>query len=61
MGLVCIEDVCTDDLSSIADPGEVPMLMPEAGVEPVAPDASEMELPAAMMDAELTMPLADGG
>lgn len=33
-GLVCIESVCSDDLSSIADPGEVPMLMPEADEEP---------------------------
>ena len=40
MGLVCIEGACSNDLSLIGDPGEVPMLMPEGGMDMVTPDAS---------------------
>ena len=40
-GLVCIEGICSDDLSSIADPGTVPMFMPETAMEP-EPDAGEL-------------------
>jgi hypothetical protein len=48
-GLVCIEGVCSDDLSSIANPGEVPMITPEeADMEP-EPDAGPMPVDAAMM------------
>jgi len=64
-GLVCIEGVCSDDLSSIADPGEVPVLMTdEAGMvlEP-EPDAGTPPADAAMMlppvDAATTTPAAD--
>jgi len=71
MGLVCIDAVCTDDLSSTADLSEVPMLMPEAVAEavapdasetvPLAPDAGEMEPPPATMDAAMMMLPVDGG
>lgn len=62
-GLVCIEGICSDDLSSIADPGEVPMLTPEdAGMAP-EPDAGALPIDAAMMmppaDAAITMPPVD--
>jgi hypothetical protein len=62
-GLVCIEGVCSDDLSSIADPGEVPMLTPEeASLEPES-DAGAVPVDAAMVmppsDAAITMPPVD--
>ena len=65
-GLVCIEGVCSDDLSAIEDPGEVPELMPEGGMDMmVMPDASEMT-PADAGGMEMMMPTdaalpADGG
>jgi hypothetical protein len=46
MGLVCIEGLCSSDLSAIDDPGEVPELMPEGGMEMmVEPDASGLMTP----------------
>lgn len=65
MGLVCIEGACSDDLSLIGDPGEVPMLMPEAGVDVVTPDASEQVAPDASdmmgMATDAAVTPADGG
>ncbi len=66
LGLVCIEGMCTDDLDALADPGAVPVLPDEAGMEPDAmADASlndaavEPTLDAALPDA--SAPLTDGG
>jgi hypothetical protein len=63
-GLVCIEGVCSDDLSSIADPGEVPTLTPEEQDTELEPDVGEVTVDAAMMMMTTTedaamMPLAD--
>ena len=41
MGFVCIEGVCSNDLSLIGDPGEVPELMPDGGMDMAMPDAGE--------------------
>lgn len=64
MGLVCIESACSSDLSLIGDPGEVPELMPDAGVDMAVPDASEMMMPPDAMtmnsDAAVAPPV-DGG
>lgn len=58
MGLVCIEGLCSNDLSAIEDPGEVPELMPEGGMEMmVEPDASGMM----MMSSDAAAPPGDGG
>ena len=57
MGLVCIEGACSDDLSSIGDPGEVPMLVPDGGMEMAMPDAGETM----MMAPDAAMTPADGG
>lgn len=65
MGLVCLEGACSNDLSLIGDPGEVPELMPDAGMDMVMPDASEPPLPdagAMMMTTDAaTLPPVDGG
>jgi hypothetical protein len=43
MGLVCIDSMCTADLSLIEDPGTVPEPEPDAGMEMVEPaDAAMM-------------------
>jgi hypothetical protein len=58
MGLVCIEGLCSNDLSAIEDPGEVPELMPDGGMDMmVEPDASEMTV---VSGDAATLP-ADGG
>jgi hypothetical protein len=58
LGLVCIEGLCSNDLSAIADPGEVPELMPEGGMDMMVlePDASDM-----MMSSDAATLPADGG
>jgi hypothetical protein len=73
LGLVCIEGTCSNDLSLIGDPGEVPELMPDGGMDLAMPDASEMPVPDAggmMMAADAgdmmtsdaaTVPPVDGG
>jgi hypothetical protein len=50
LGLVCIEGACSSDLAAIADLGEVPELMTEAGTEMAVPDASERVPDAGGMD-----------
>jgi hypothetical protein len=65
MGFVCIEGACSDDLSRIGDPGEVPELMPDAGMDMAMPDAGEPPTPDAgdmtiTPDAAAMAP-ADGG
>lgn len=58
-GLVCIEGVCSDDLSAIEDPGEVPELMPDTGMEMMAmPDASEPQ-PTDAGSTDMTMAPSD--
>jgi hypothetical protein len=58
MGLVCIEGLCSNDLSAIEDPGEVPELMPDGGMDTMMePDAGAMMMPAG----DAAMPPADGG
>jgi hypothetical protein len=58
LGLVCIEGACSNDLSAIEDPGEVPELMPEGGMDMmVETDASNMMT---MSSDAATLP-ADGG
>lgn len=57
MGLLCIEGVCSNDLSLIGDPGEVPELMPDGGMDMAMPDAGEP----APVDAGGTMVLPDAG
>jgi hypothetical protein len=57
MGLVCIEGTCSSDLSLIGDPGEVPELMPDGGMDIAMPDASELPVTDA---SDVTMP-ADAG
>ena len=42
MGLVCIEGMCSADLSLIADPGEVPELVPDAGMEMTPADGGDV-------------------
>lgn len=66
MGLVCIESTCSSDLSLIGDPGEVPELMPDAGVDMAMPDASQMMMPAdasamTMNSDAAVAPPVDGG
>ena len=58
LGLVCIEGLCSNDLSAIEDPGEVPELMPEGGMDMmVEPDASDMM----RVSSDAATPPADGG
>jgi len=65
MGFVCLEGTCSNDLSLIGDPGEVPELMPDAGMDIAMPDASEPAPPDAgdmMMTTDAALlPPADGG
>jgi len=55
-GLACSERACSDDLSSIGNPGEVPMLMPEEQAEPEIGDASDTDVGDAQASSS-----ADGG
>jgi hypothetical protein len=57
MGLVCIEGLCSNDLSAIEDPGEVPELMPEGGMNMMELDAGDMM----MTLSDAAMPPVDGG
>jgi hypothetical protein len=55
VGLVCIEGLCTNDLSGLADPGEVPDLSEE--------DAAAPAIDAAVVDGETpdaALPVLDG-
>jgi len=68
MGLVCIEGTCSNDLSLIGDPGEVPELMPDGGMDVAMPDASDMMTMPTDAGDTMTMtsdaavvPPADGG
>lgn len=58
LGFVCIEGLCSNDPSAIEDPGEVPELMPEGGMQMMmmAPDAGDMMMP----PSDAAMPPADG-
>lgn len=54
-GLVCIEGTCTNDLSLLDDPGEVPELRePDAGVVPS--DAAVSDAAAPALDGALPIP-----
>lgn len=64
MGLVCIAGTCSSDLSQIEDPGEVPQLMPDAGMDMQAPrDGATADMgpnTSTDLDAAMTAP-QDGG
>jgi hypothetical protein len=62
-GLVCIEGSCTNDLSLLEDPGEVPDLSePDTGTGPLdasAPDAAVPTLDGATPIVDAALPLPD--
>lgn len=62
-GLVCIEGSCTNDLSLLEDPGEVPDLSePDAGAVPLdasATDAAAPALDGATPTSDAALPLPD--